>query len=119
MNDESSRSHSIFLITVTQKHSVKMEQKSGKLCLVDLAGSERAGKTKAEGQQLEEAKLINKSLTTLGMVINALTDKRSTHVPYRDSKLTRLLQVLECVYSWIGCRGLQSTDSTRFSRGLK
>eukprot|EP00667_Euglena_gracilis_P003186 EG_transcript_3194 len=92
MNDESSRSHSIFQITVTQKHSVKLEQKSGKLFLVDLAGSERAGKTRAEGQQLEEAKLINKSLSTLGMVINALTDKRSTHVPYRDSKLTRLLQ---------------------------
>eukprot|EP00668_Euglena_longa_P012844 GGOE01015339.1.p2 GENE.GGOE01015339.1~~GGOE01015339.1.p2 ORF type:complete len:548 (+),score=200.63 GGOE01015339.1:64-1707(+) len=93
MNDESSRSHSIFQITVTQKHSVKLEQKSSKLFLVDLAGSERAGKTRVEGQQLEEAKLINKSLSTLGMVINALTDKRSaTHVPYRDSKLTRLLQ---------------------------
>ena len=77
MNDESSRSHSIFQITITQKHSVRMEQKSGKLFLVDLAGSERTGKSKVEGQQLEEAKLINKSLSTLGMVINALTDKRS------------------------------------------
>eukprot|EP01012_Entosiphon_sulcatum_P027182 TRINITY_DN3276_c0_g1_i2.p1 TRINITY_DN3276_c0_g1~~TRINITY_DN3276_c0_g1_i2.p1 ORF type:complete len:787 (+),score=177.89 TRINITY_DN3276_c0_g1_i2:28-2388(+) len=92
MNDESSRSHSIFCITITQKHSIKLDQRTGKLFLVDLAGSEKVGKTKAEGQQLEEAKLINKSLTTLGMVINSLTDKKSTHVPYRDSKLTRLLQ---------------------------
>ena len=93
MNSESSRSHSIFTIAVTQKHNGRGEQKSGKLCLVDLAGSESAHKSKAEGQQLEEAKQINKSLTTLGMVINALTDKKATHVPYRDSKLTRLLQV--------------------------
>eukprot|EP01060_Flectonema_neradi_P003014 TRINITY_DN11890_c0_g1_i1.p1 TRINITY_DN11890_c0_g1~~TRINITY_DN11890_c0_g1_i1.p1 ORF type:complete len:807 (+),score=187.98 TRINITY_DN11890_c0_g1_i1:53-2473(+) len=92
MNADSSRSHAIFSITVTQKHSVKLDQKSGKLYLVDLAGSEKVGKTKAEGQQLEEAKLINKSLSSLGGVINALTDKRISHVPYRDSKLTRLLQ---------------------------
>ena len=92
MNADSSRSHAIFSITVTQKHSVKLDQKAGKLYLVDLAGSEKVGKTKAEGQQLEEAKLINKSLSSLGQVINALTDKRVSHVPYRDSKLTRLLQ---------------------------
>eukprot|EP01006_Ploeotia_vitrea_P043586 TRINITY_DN66747_c0_g1_i1.p1 TRINITY_DN66747_c0_g1~~TRINITY_DN66747_c0_g1_i1.p1 ORF type:complete len:816 (+),score=140.21 TRINITY_DN66747_c0_g1_i1:53-2500(+) len=91
MNDESSRSHSIFCITITQSRA-KLDQRTGKLFLVDLAGSEKVGKTKAEGLQLEEAKLINKSLTTLGMVINSLTDKKSTHVPYRDSKLTRLLQ---------------------------
>ena len=92
MNDVSSRSHAIFSIQITQKHSIKLDQKTGKLYLVDLAGSEKVGKTKAEGQQLEEAKLINKSLSSLGQVINALTDKKSTHIPYRDSKLTRLLQ---------------------------
>ncbi|KAJ9450132.1 Kinesin heavy chain [Diplonema papillatum] len=92
MNDTSSRSHAIFSIMITQKHSVKLDQKTGKLYLVDLAGSEKVGKTKAEGQQLEEAKLINKSLSALGQVINALTDKKTTHIPYRDSKLTRLLQ---------------------------
>eukprot|EP00658_Telonema_sp_P-2_P061502 TRINITY_DN50200_c0_g1_i2.p1 TRINITY_DN50200_c0_g1~~TRINITY_DN50200_c0_g1_i2.p1 ORF type:complete len:464 (-),score=40.28 TRINITY_DN50200_c0_g1_i2:214-1605(-) len=62
------------------------------LFMVDLAGSEKVAKTKAEGQQLEEAKLINKSLTTLGHVINTLTDRNATHIPYRDSKLTRILQ---------------------------
>ena len=60
--------------------------------LVDLAGSEAVSKTGADGQQLEEAKKINMSLTTLGMVVNKITDEASTHVPYRDSKLTRLLQ---------------------------
>lgn len=60
---------------------------------VDLAGSERQTKTAAEGQTLEEGKLINKSLSALGNVVNALTDGKSSHVPYRDSKLTRVLQV--------------------------
>ena len=92
MNDTSSRSHAIFSLSITQKHSVKLDQKTGKLYLVDLAGSEKVGKTGAVGQQLEEAKLINKSLSSLGQVINALTDKKVTHIPYRDSKLTRLLQ---------------------------
>jgi kinesin family member 5 len=59
---------------------------------VDLAGSEKVGKTGASGQTLEEAKKINKSLSALGMVINALTDGKSSHIPYRDSKLTRILQ---------------------------
>eukprot|EP01063_Lacrimia_lanifica_P031249 TRINITY_DN5109_c0_g2_i1.p1 TRINITY_DN5109_c0_g2~~TRINITY_DN5109_c0_g2_i1.p1 ORF type:complete len:857 (+),score=409.25 TRINITY_DN5109_c0_g2_i1:97-2667(+) len=92
MNDVSSRSHAIFCLNLTQKHSKNLDQKSGKLFLVDLAGSEKVGKTGAQGQQLEEAKLINKSLSCLGQVINALTDRKSTHIPYRDSKLTRLLQ---------------------------
>lgn len=65
--------------------------KTGKLYLVDLAGSEKIGKTGAQGQTLEEAKNINKSLTTLGKVIVALTDKKQTHIPYRESKLTRIL----------------------------
>lgn len=92
MNAESSRSHSIFLITINQKNTETGAQKTGNLYLVDLAGSEKVGKTGASGQTLEEAKKINKSLSALGMVINALTDGKAKHVPYRDSKLTRILQ---------------------------
>jgi kinesin family protein 5 len=92
MNQESSRSHSIFVVTITQKNIETGSMKSGQLFLVDLAGSEKVGKTGASGQTLEEAKKINKSLSALGMVINSLTDGKSTHVPYRDSKLTRILQ---------------------------
>jgi len=92
MNAESSRSHSIFVITVTQKNVETGSMKSGQLFLVDLAGSEKVGKTGASGQTLEEAKKINKSLSALGMVINSLTDGKSSHIPYRDSKLTRILQ---------------------------
>ncbi|KUJ17211.1 kinesin-domain-containing protein [Mollisia scopiformis] len=92
MNAESSRSHSIFVITITQKNVETGSAKSGQLFLVDLAGSEKVGKTGASGQTLEEAKKINKSLSALGMVINNLTDGKSSHIPYRDSKLTRILQ---------------------------
>jgi kinesin family protein 5 len=74
MNAESSRSHSIFLITIQQRNTETGAQKTGNLYLVDLAGSEKVGKTGASGQTLEEAKKINKSLSALGMVINALTD---------------------------------------------
>lgn len=65
-------------------------RKGAKLNLVDLAGSERIGKTGATGKVLEEAKMINKSLTTLGRVIKALGD--GGFVPFRDSKLTQLLR---------------------------
>jgi kinesin family protein 5 len=92
MNEGSSRSHSIFLITLQQTNTIDFSCKVGKLFLVDLAGSEKVSKTKAGGKRLDEAKNINKSLSTLGMVINSLTDGKSTHVPYRDSKLTRVLQ---------------------------
>ncbi|KAF8201817.1 kinesin heavy chain [Pholiota molesta] len=92
MNAESSRSHSIFLITIQQRNTETGAQKTGNLYLVDLAGSEKVGKTGASGQTLEEAKKINKSLSALGMVINALTDSKAKHIPYRDSKLTRILQ---------------------------
>jgi len=92
MNERSSRSHSIFIVAVTQKDTKTDASKSSKLYFVDLAGSEKISKTNVSGQQLEEAKNINKSLTSLGIVINALTDKEKGHVPYRDSKLTRLLQ---------------------------
>lgn len=92
MNDESSRSHSVFMLTLSQVNNETHNQKTGKLYLVDLAGSEKVRKTGAEGQALKEAQKINSSLSALGNVINALTDGKSTHVPYRDSKLTRLLQ---------------------------
>ena len=92
MNEGSSRSHSIFIMTITQNSTLDYSAKTGKLYLVDLAGSEKVGKTGAEGKRLDEAKTINKSLSTLGLVINSLTDGKSTHVPYRDSKLTRVLQ---------------------------
>jgi kinesin family protein 5 len=92
MNEESSRSHSIFVLSIQQKDTITGTEKTGMLYLVDLAGSEKVNKTDAKGQRLEEAKKINTSLTSLGMVINALTDGKSTHVPYRDSKLTRILQ---------------------------
>lgn len=92
MNAESSRSHSIFLISINQRNTETGAQKTGNLYLVDLAGSEKVGKTGASGQTLEEAKKINKSLSALGMVINALTDSKVKYVPYRDSKLTRILQ---------------------------
>jgi kinesin family protein 5 len=80
MNAESSRSHSIVLTTITQKNLDTGAAKSGKLYLVDLAGSEKVGKTGASGQTLEEAKKINKSLTALGMVINALTDGKVSFI---------------------------------------
>uniref|UniRef100_A0A671SGT9 Kinesin-like protein n=1 Tax=Sinocyclocheilus anshuiensis TaxID=1608454 RepID=A0A671SGT9_9TELE len=92
MNEHSSRSHSIFLINIKQEH-VETEQKlCGKLYLVDLAGSEKVSKTGAEGAILDEAKNINKSLSALGNVISALAEGTKTHVPYRDSKMTRILQ---------------------------
>lgn len=69
-----------------------MSIRVGKLHLVDLAGSERQSKTGATGQRLKEATKINLSLSTLGNVISALIDGKSSHVPYRNSKLTRLLQ---------------------------
>lgn len=92
MNAGSSRSHSVFVITVEQRNLETNTVKTGMLYLVDLAGSEVVKKTQASGQTLEEAKTINKSLSTLGQVINALTDEKAQHVPYRDSKLTRVLQ---------------------------
>jgi kinesin family protein 5 len=92
MNEHSSRSHSVFLINVKQEHQENKKTLTGKLYLVDLAGSEKVSKTGAEGQVLDEAKNINKSLSALGNVISALADGNKSHIPYRDSKLTRILQ---------------------------
>lgn len=92
MNEHSSRSHSVFLINVKQEKLENQKQLTGKLYLVDLAGSEKVSKTGAEGMLLDEAKNINKSLSALGNVISALADGNKSHIPYRDSKLTRILQ---------------------------
>ncbi|XP_076777013.1 chromosome-associated kinesin KIF4A-like [Arvicanthis niloticus] len=94
MNSQSSRSHAIFTVFIRERK--KMDKNSNfhsKLCLVDLAGSERQKKTKAEGDRLREGININRGLLCLGNVISALGDgKKGSFVPYRDSKLTRLLQ---------------------------
>ncbi|XP_078103638.1 kinesin-like protein KIF17 isoform X2 [Sander vitreus] len=95
MNKDSSRSHSIFTIHLEICNTDAAGQdhlRAGKLNLVDLAGSERQSKTGATGERLREATKINLSLSALGNVISALVDGRSKHIPYRDSKLTRLLQ---------------------------
>lgn len=107
MNSQSSRSHAIFTITMDQKKIVHCPTGANnddfgddilcaKLHLVDLAGSERAKRTGADGMRLKEGIHINKGLLALGNVISALGDekkrKEGGHVPYRDSKLTRLLQ---------------------------
>ena len=91
MNAASSRSHSVFTMKVSQRSEADGSTRTGQLNLVDLAGSEKVKKTSASGKTLEEAKKINQSLSALGNVIKALADG-SDHVPFRDSKLTRLLQ---------------------------
>ena len=106
MNEHSSRSHSIFCLQIKQNNCEIGTTLTGKLYLVDLAGSEKVAKTGAEGVNLEEAKQINLSLSSLGRiitrvftrangllgnVISALADGKK-HVPYRDSKMTRILK---------------------------
>jgi kinesin family protein 11 len=94
MNERSNRSHSVFTVTVsTKEKSLEGEEilKVGKLNLVDLAGSENIERSGAIGKQAAEADSINKSLTSLGRVIQALVGKEA-HVPYKESKLTRILQ---------------------------
>ena len=95
MNDHSSRSHMVVTLrvdTCDAGDADRMTATSAKLHLVDLAGSERQKGTGATGERLKEGAQINLSLTALGHVISALTEKKRGHVPYRDSKLTRLLQ---------------------------
>lgn len=99
MNEQSSRSHSVLTIKIVQKTTLQLEggvirEKLVKatINLVDLAGSERQSKTGATGSTLKEGSNINLSLMTLGTVINKLSEGGKAHIPYRDSKLTRLLQ---------------------------
>lgn len=91
MNEHSSRSHAIFLIKIEMCETDSNIIKVGKLNLIDLAGSERQSKTGASAERLKEASKINRALSSLGNVISALAEN-SSHIPYRDSKLTRLLQ---------------------------
>ncbi len=90
LNEHSSRSHMVLTVEV-KSGIVGQEPTTGTLYLVDLAGSERVRKSAVEGQELKEATHINKSLSALGNVMEAL-DRKASHVPYRDSKLTYLLQ---------------------------
>lgn len=91
MNARSSRSHAIYTLSVELKERGGKDVTTSKFHLVDLAGSERANKTKAVGERFREGVQINRGLLSLGNVISALCDE-SGHIPYRDSKLTRLLQ---------------------------
>jgi kinesin family protein C1 len=91
MNAQSSRSHTIFMLYIVGEHASSGSELTGCLNLVDLAGSERVGRSGAEGARLKEACAINKSLSSLGDVFSALAAKQA-HVPYRNSKLTYLLQ---------------------------
>ncbi|ETW06553.1 hypothetical protein, variant 1 [Aphanomyces invadans] len=91
VNEHSSRSHLVVSITITSSHKLDGRKSLSKLHLIDLAGSERISKTAASGQRLKEAQHINRSLSALGDVIASLGG-HSKHVPYRNSKLTFLLQ---------------------------
>ncbi|GJD03661.1 kinesin [Colletotrichum higginsianum] len=90
-NERSSRSHSVFILKLSGYNSATGERCEGTLNLVDLAGSERLKHSQAEGARMKETQNINKSLSCLGDVIEAL-GKKSGHIPYRNSKLTHLLQ---------------------------
>eukprot|EP01138_Halocafeteria_seosinensis_P005431 gb/GECG01005552.1/.p1 GENE.gb/GECG01005552.1/~~gb/GECG01005552.1/.p1 ORF type:complete len:1139 (+),score=187.64 gb/GECG01005552.1/:1-3417(+) len=98
MNATSSRSHTLLTVRVFQKEYIDFNGRptprklSGKLMFVDLAGSERVRRTESQGSRLVEARSINQSLSALGNVIAALADRKTSHIPFRDSKLTRLLQ---------------------------
>ena len=128
MNKGSSRSHSLFVITIFQRNIITGSTKTGKIHFVDLAGSEKMSKSGIEkGKLLKEAQNINKSLMTLGMVINALSEN-AKFIPYRDSKLTRVLQeslggnsltnlIVTISPSWINQS--ESLSSLRFGQRAK
>ncbi len=91
LNKTSSRSHLLFILEIIQKLPDGSER-IGTLNMVDLAGSEKVSKSNAQGETLEEAKKINLSLMSLGKVINCLTSENGEYIPYKDSKLTRILK---------------------------
>ncbi|KAJ6152204.1 hypothetical protein N7497_006523 [Penicillium chrysogenum] len=92
-NERSSRSHSVFILKLTGQNHITGERSEGTLNLVDLAGSERLSHSGATGERLKETQNINRSLSSLGDVISALGQgKEGGHIPYRNSKLTYLLQ---------------------------
>ncbi|XP_057502776.1 kinesin-like protein KIN-1 isoform X1 [Actinidia eriantha] len=131
MNMASSRSHCVYIFIVQREITTDKREITGKLVFVDLAGSEKIEKTGAEGLVLEEAKTINKSLSALGNVINALTcgtPSKANHIPYRDSKLTRILQdalggnsrtALLCCCSPSPSNALESLSTLRFGARAK
>ena len=92
VNEHSSRSHLVLTVHTAGRNLETGAGTRSKLHLIDLAGSERLSKTDASGERLKEAQAINKSLSALGNVVEALGSKKRTHVPYRDSKLTFLLR---------------------------
>jgi len=97
MNKESSRSHSVFILKImtTESKNGTKSVRTSRFNLIDLAGSERQKSAKTAGKELKEASAINKSLSALGNVINALVDNangKERHIHYRDSKLTFLLK---------------------------
>lgn len=95
INSTSSRSHTLLLLTLTQRLNTKEGEHivQSKISFVDLAGTERVKKSNSEGVGLNEAKSINSSLSALSTVISALRSPNFSHVPFRDNKLTRTLQV--------------------------
>ncbi|CAM9829909.1 unnamed protein product [Discosporangium mesarthrocarpum] len=116
MNQSSSRSHSIFSIVVEMNSADEKGKdhiRVGKLNLVDLAGSERQSKTGATGDRLKEGCKINLSLSALGNVISALVDGKGKHIPYRDSKLTRLLQDRRITNLSSGCLSMGLGGNTK------
>ena len=137
LNDISSRSHAVFIIVIEQMSNIGFDAredaprniKIGKLNLVDLAGSERLTVTGAVGKRLEECKKINQSLSALGNVIAALTDSKGRiHIPYRNSKLTRLLEdslggncktTMMTMISPACCSVLESLSSLKFAHRAK
>ena len=99
-NERSSRSHSVFTLRLSGKNSITEESLDGTLNLIDLAGSERLSSSGSTGDRLKETQAINKSLSSLADVITALSNKDS-HIPYRNSKLTYLLQNSLGAFVWI------------------
>ena len=92
MNSTSSRSHTVFTLTLESRIPGTSRIRTSQLHLVDLAGSEKQSQSGATGKILTEGSSINKSLTTLGIVMQALMEKKGKHIPYRDSRLTYLLK---------------------------